>query len=64
MLVMPAALKELIRHANIGTIMKYYVGQIAHALADAVWAAVGDTCERKENRDKENARKTGGDDRS
>ena len=31
------------RHEDIGTTMKYYVGQNAEAMADAVWAAVGDT---------------------
>jgi hypothetical protein len=31
------------RHADIGTTMKYYVGQNAEATADIVWAAVGNS---------------------
>lgn len=41
--VMPTVLRELMRHEDIGTTMKFYVGQNAEATADAVWAAVGDT---------------------
>jgi integrase len=41
--VMPAVLKELMRHGDIQTTMKYYVGQDAEAMADAVWSAVGNT---------------------
>jgi integrase len=40
MKVMPVVLKELMRHADIGTTMKYYVGQNAEATAEAVWAAL------------------------
>lgn len=37
--VMPAVLKELMRHADVGTTMKFYAGQNAEAMADAVWEA-------------------------
>ena len=40
---MPTVLRELMRHADISTTMKYYVGQNAEATADALWAAVGNT---------------------
>lgn len=39
--VMPAVLMQLMRHENINTTMKYYVGQNADAAADAVWEAMG-----------------------
>ena len=35
--VMPAVLQRLMRHANIGTTMKYYVTIDADAVADEVW---------------------------
>jgi integrase len=38
--VMPTVLRELMRHEDIGTTMKFYVGQNAEAVADAVWATV------------------------
>ena len=41
--VMPNVLRELMRHADIGTTMKFYVGQNAEVMADALWAAAGDT---------------------
>ncbi len=41
--VMPTVLRELMRHEDINTTMKYYVGQNAEATADVLWAAVGDT---------------------
>jgi integrase len=41
--VMPAVLKELMRHESIETTMKYYVGVNAEATADELWAAVGST---------------------
>ena len=41
--VMPTVLRELMRHEDISTTMKYYVGQNAEATADLLWAAVGDT---------------------
>ena len=31
------------RHEDIATTMKYYVGQNAEAMADTIWSAVGDT---------------------
>ena len=41
--VMPTVLRELMRHADISTTMKYYVGQNAEATAETLWSAVGDT---------------------
>ena len=38
--VMPAQLKELMRHESISTTMKYYVGRNAEATAAALYAAV------------------------
>lgn len=37
--VMPAVLKELMRHATIDTTMKYYVTQNAQATGDVIWNA-------------------------
>lgn len=37
--VMPAVLKELMRHASIETTLKYYVGRSAEQTADLVWQA-------------------------
>ncbi|MGY8770432.1 MAG: hypothetical protein ACKVH8_18605 [Pirellulales bacterium] len=34
---MPAVLKAMMRHADISATMKYYVGQDAESMADAVW---------------------------
>jgi integrase len=39
--VMPTVLRELMRHEDIGTTMKFYVGQNAEKTAEAVWAVVG-----------------------
>ncbi len=36
--VMPPVLQQLMRHEDINTTMKYYVGQNAEAMADVVWA--------------------------
>ena len=47
--LLPQQLKELMRHENIDTTMRYYVGQQAQATAAAIWTAykkapsVGDT---------------------
>jgi len=41
--VMPVVLKELMRHEDIETTMRYYVGQNAQATADAIWEASGNT---------------------
>jgi len=41
--VMPAQLKELMRHEDISTTMKYYVGRNAEATAAALYEAVGRT---------------------
>lgn len=38
--VMPIVLQQLMRHESIETTLKYYVGQNAEAMADAVWATV------------------------
>ncbi len=37
--VLPKVLMELMRHENIGTTMRFYVGQNAQRTADAAWAA-------------------------
>jgi len=36
---MPVDLKELMRHRDIKTTMKYYVGINAKSVADTLWAA-------------------------
>jgi integrase len=38
--VMPAVLQQLMRHEDISTTMKYYVGRDADAVADVLWGAV------------------------
>lgn len=38
--VMPQILMQLMRHADISTTMKYYVGSEAEATADVLWDAV------------------------
>jgi integrase len=38
--VMPAILQQLMRHADITTTLKYYVGSDAQATADVLWEAV------------------------
>ena len=38
--VMPQILMQLMRHEDISTTMKYYVGREAEATADILWAAV------------------------
>ncbi|HEY3394682.1 MAG TPA: tyrosine-type recombinase/integrase, partial [Lacipirellulaceae bacterium] len=67
MRVMPAVLKELMRHEDIATTMKYYVGQNADAMADAIWSAFGDTLgdtpRHASSGDAKNTEKTSGDDR-
>lgn len=40
--VMPAVLKELMRHRDIATTMGYYVGRSAEQTADVVWRTVAD----------------------
>jgi len=44
--VMPNVLRELMRHEDISTTMKFYVGQNAEATADALWAAQDGTTAR------------------
>jgi integrase len=39
--VMPAILKELMRHSSIETTMTYYVGQNARSTAAELWQALG-----------------------
>lgn len=39
--IMPAELKELMRHASIETTMTYYVGQNAETTAQSLWQALG-----------------------
>ncbi|WP_428305503.1 tyrosine-type recombinase/integrase [Lacipirellula sp.] len=41
--VMPPVLKELMRHTEIATTMKYYVGLNAEATADELWRVAGIT---------------------
>jgi len=53
--LMPTDLQQLMRHESIETTMKYYVGQDAEAIADAITAAVGNTngnTERAANSDR------------
>jgi integrase len=38
--VMPAVLQQLMRHEDISTTMRYYVGRDADAVADTLWQAV------------------------
>ena len=38
---MPSVLQQLMRHEDITTTLKYYVGQDAEAMADVLYAAVG-----------------------
>ncbi|QDU27765.1 Tyrosine recombinase XerC [Anatilimnocola aggregata] len=40
-LVMPVVLQQLMRHEDISTTMRFYVGKNAEATADAVWEAAG-----------------------
>ena len=37
---MPQILMQLMRHEDISTTMKFYVGREAEATADVLWAAV------------------------
>ena len=41
--IMPAQLKELMRHESIETTLRYYVGANAERTADACWEAYGKT---------------------
>ncbi len=40
LLVMPAVLKELMRHESIDTTMQYYVGRNSEETAEAIWSVV------------------------
>jgi integrase len=42
-LLMPAELKELMRHSEISTTMKYYVGANADVTAEKLWEVTGGT---------------------
>ena len=41
MWIMPAVLKQLMRHADVATTMKYCVSANAADLADELWASYG-----------------------
>ena len=41
--VMPATLQRIMRHADIGTTMQYYVGIDADDMADELWVKFGNT---------------------
>jgi integrase len=41
--VMPHLLQQLMRHEDINTTMRYYVGRNAETTADALWDAVANT---------------------
>ena len=66
--LMPADRQQLMRHEDIGTTMKYYVGRHAEAVADAIWAAVvnsqGNSNQTQNSDDAGNTGNSGGDDRS
>jgi len=55
--VMPAVLKDLMRHKDISTTMQHYVDLDAESTADELWsvfgATCGATCEAEEKRDSE-----------
>ena len=42
--LLPAVLKELMRHSSINTTMKYYVQQTAEDVGDMLRASLGNTC--------------------
>ncbi len=48
--IMPAQLKELMRHASIETTLRYYVGTNAERTADACWEAYERACGTHEGR--------------
>ena len=48
--IMPARLKELMRHASIKTTLRYYVGTNAERTADACWEAYERACGQQERR--------------
>ncbi|WP_145291963.1 tyrosine-type recombinase/integrase [Pirellulimonas nuda] len=61
--VMPATLKELMRHASVETTLTFYVGQNAAATAAELWTALGDTsvdtsCSPEQNPPEQRRRKT------
>jgi len=63
--VSPTTLRDMMRHADIHTTMKYYVGQDAEESADAIWAAAGDTLgDTSRPAESESAKNASGDDRS
>jgi integrase len=62
--LMPTVLRELMRHTDIGTTMKYYVGQNAESTADAVWATEGNILGNTSRpATTENSKSASGDDR-
>jgi hypothetical protein len=62
--LMPTVLRELMRHIDISTTMKYYVGQNAESTADAVWAAQGNSSGNTNRPTTPENAKTSGDDRN
>lgn len=56
--VMPAVLQQLMRHSDISTTMKYYVGHNAEQFADVIWNA-SVTNDRDPLRDPQRKRKRG-----
>jgi integrase len=47
--IMPAVLKELMRHESIDTTMQYYVGRNAEETAEAIWSAVAKHSAKHDN---------------
>jgi integrase len=53
--LMPNDLRELMRHEDISTTMKFYVGQSAEETADKIWQAAGNTVGNTAERTASNA---------
>jgi integrase len=63
--VMPNDLRELMRHTDIGTTMKFYAGQNAESTTDRVWATFVDTfVDTSVFGESENSKNRSGDDRN
>lgn len=56
-LVMPAVLKELMRHEDVATTMQFYVGLDAESTADTVWDAWKEATEKPAKRAEKTTRK-------
>lgn len=50
--VMPAVLRELMRHANVSTALEFYVGDDAQRTAAELWELENGTADRSENKGK------------